>query len=279
MFDSLIILFLPFVLSFFISFLLSNIFYSNANNLKPEGTFSSQMKSNRISQGADSIILFCGGSLSLCFIVAFGFVPHPMFVKVLLLGVVLVAVGFRFNISALNNNKMFLLTLSFSILLVGLLLPQFSEIIGITECALGLIFILGCVYLVRALNLLERTAIMFAISVCLFGSILGVYTEDVILSAGNFSVLGSLLAFAYFNFSDSRKIKLGVAGELLLGLSIASQGLYLFGKQTSDYSSFLPFAFLIFLYPVSDALQYFGSIAINKIFGTNIKVCQIHEYF
>ncbi len=279
MFDSLLILFLPFLLSFVTSFLLSNVFLNNANNLKLEGTFSSRMKRKRISQGAGSIILFCGGSLSLCFIVALGFVPHPIFVKILLLGVVLLAVGYRANISNLNNNKFFLLTLSFAILLVGLLLPHFLKIIGITGFTLGLIFTLGCVYLVRALNLLERTAIMFTISVCLFGSILGVYTEDVVLSAGNFSVLGSLLAFAYFNFSESRNIKLGVAGELLVGLSIASQGLYLFGKQTIDYSSYLPFAFLIFLYPVCDALQYFGSIAINKIFGKNIKVCQIHEHF
>ena len=113
----------------------------------------------------------------------------------------------------------------------------------------------------------------------MYFSVLGVYAEDVFLSAGNFSVLGSLIAFAYFNFSESRKIVLGVAGEILIGLSIASQGLYLFGKDNHDYSNITPFIFLLFLYPLCDALQYFGSIAINKMFSKNITVRQIHEYF
>ena len=86
-------------------------------------------------------------------------------------------------------------------------------------------------------------------------------------------------AFSYFNFSESRKIDLGTTGELLIGLAIAAQGLYFFDKQATDYFNFIPFAFLIFLYPISDALQYFGTIAINKIFRIKIKVCQIHEHF
>ena len=160
-----------------------------------------------------------------------------------------------------------------------MLQTHFMGIIEFSDFIFGVLFSLGCIYFINALNLLERTAIVFSISFVLFSSILGVYTKDVILSAGNFCVLGSLIAFAYFNFSESRKIVLGVAGEILIGLSIASQGLYLFGKDNHDYSNITPFIFLLFLYPLSDALQYFGSIAINKMFSKNIKVRQIHEYF
>ena len=279
MFDSLIVLFFPFVLSFVATFLLSNVFLSSTNDLKLQGTFSSRTKRKRIQLGAGSAVLFVGASISFCLIVISGFVPSPMFLKAVLLGVVLVAVGFWTDLFASKGTMLFLIKLVFSIILVALLQPHFMGIIGITEFTLGVVFTLGCIYLINALNHLERTAIVFSICFALFGSILGVYTEDVILSAGNFSVMGSLIAFAYFNFSESRKIVLGVAGEILIGLSIASQGLYLFGKVTHDYSNITPFVFLLFLYPLSDALQYFGSIAINKMFSKNIKVRQIHEYF
>ena len=279
MFDSLIILFFPFILSFACTFLLSNIFLSSTNNLKLQGTFSSRTKRKRIQLGAGSIVIFVGASISFCLIVVSGFVPSPMFLKALLLGVVLVAVGFWTDLFGSKSATLFLVKLVFSIILVALLQPHFMKNIGFSDFALGIVFTLGCIYLINALNLLERTAIVFSISFTLFGSILGVYTQDVILSAGNFCVMGSLIAFAYFNFSESRKINLGVAGEILIGLSIASQGLYLFGEVSHDYSNITPFVFLLFLYPLSDALQYFGSIAINKMFSKNIKARQIHELF
>ena len=279
MFDSLIVLFLPFVISFFSTFLLSNVFLSSDNDLKLQGTFSSRAKRKRIHLGAGSVSLFVGAAISFCLIVISGFVPSPMFLKAVLLGVVLVAVGFWTDLFASKGTMLFLIKLVFSIILVALLQPHFMGIIEFSDFIFGVLFTLGCIYFINALNLLERTAIVFSISFVLFSSILGVYTKDVILSAGNFCVLGSLIAFAYFNFSESRKIVLGVAGEILIGLSIASQGLYLFGKDNHDYSNITPFIFLLFLYPLSDALQYFGSIAINKMFSKNIKVRQIHEYF
>ena len=134
-------------------------------------------------------------------------------------------------------------------------------------------------YLISAMNLLEKTSILFSIAGTLFGAILGIYTNDLILSTANFSVMGSLLAFTFFNFSESKNIELGLSGEMLIGLSVDTQGLYLFGNDTSAYFNFLPLAFILFIYPVCDALQYFGCIAINKLFVKNIKVRQIHNYF
>ena len=279
MFDSLIVFFFPFVLSFAATFLLSNVFLSNFNDLKLQGTFTSRAKRKRIFKGAGSIVLFFGSAISLIAIVILGFVPSVVFLKVLLLGFVLTAIGYQTGTFTLKGNVLFIVKLVIAIILVALLQPHFLKNIGITGFTLGVVFTLGCIYLINVLNLLERTAILFSISVTLFGSILGVYTQDVVLSAASFSVLGTLLAFAYFNFSESRKINLGVIGELLIGLSIASQGLYLFGEDTLDYSNITPFVFLLFLYPLSDALQYFGSIAINKMFSKNIKVRQIHELF
>lgn len=279
MFDSIIIMFLPFLLGFTGTMLLSNIFLSKFNDLKLQGTYSSRAKKKTIFKNAGSLVLFFGGSVSLCFIVVLGFVPPPMFLKVLLLGGVLVAIGFKTGGFVFTPKVLFFITLLFTIILVALLQPLYLKTLGVSGFIIGVVFSFGCVYILKFLNLLDRTAVLFSISVTLFGSVLGVYTDDVILSAGNFSVMGSLLAFSYFNFSESRKIDLGTTGELLIGLAIAAQGLYFFDKQATDYFNFIPFAFLIFLYPISDALQYFGTIAINKIFRIKIKVCQIHEHF
>ncbi len=279
MFDSVIISFFPFLLSFVGTFLLSNIFVSYYNNLKLEGTIKSRLTRKRISQGAGSIVIFCGGSLSLCFVVVMGFVPSPLFLQVLFLGALLVVIGFRANVSALKAKGVFLFQLTFAILLVVLLQTHFLNLSGIIEFTLAVVFSIGCVYLISALNLLEKTSILFSIAVTLFGAILGIYTNDLILSTANFSVMGSLLAFTFFNFSESKNIELGLSGEMLIGLSVATQGLYLFGNDTSAYFNFLPLAFILFIYPVCDALQYFGCIAINKLFGKNIKVRQIHNYF
>lgn len=279
MFDSVIISFFPFLLSFVGTFLLSNVFVSYYNNLKLEGTIKSRLTRKRISQGAGSIVIFCGGSLSLCFVVVMGFVPSPLFLQVLFLGALLVVIGFRANVSALKAKGVFLFQLTFAILLVVLLQTHFLNLSGIIEFTLAVVFSIGCMYLISALNLLEKTSILFSIAVTLFGAILGIYTNDLILSTANFSVMGSLLAFTFFNFSESKNIELGLSGEMLIGLSVATQGLYLFGNDTSAYFNFLPLAFILFIYPVCDALQYFGCIAINKLFGKNIKVRQIHNYF
>ena len=279
MFDSVIISFFPFLLSFVGTFLLSNIFVSYYNNLKLEGTIKSRLTRKRISQGAGSIVIFCGGSLSLCSVVVMGFAPPPLFLQVLFLGALLVVIGFRANVSALKAKGVFLFQLTFAILLVVLLQTHFLNLSGIIEFTLAVVFSIGCVYLISALNLLEKTSILFSIAVTLFGAILGIYTNDLILSTANFSVMGSLLAFTFFNFSESKNIELGLSGEMLIGLSVATQGLYLFGNDTSAYFNFLPLAFILFIYPVCDALQYFGCIAINKLFGKNIKVRQIHNYF
>lgn len=279
MFDSVILSFFPFLLSFVGTFLLSNVFVSYYNNLKLEGTIKSRLTRKRISQGAGSIVIFCGCSLSLCFVVVMGFVPPPLFLQVLFLGALLTVIGFRANVSALKAKGVFLFQLTFAILLVALLQTHFLNLSGIIEFTLAVVFSIGCVYFISALNMLEKTSILFSIAVTLFGAVLGIYTNDLILSTANFSVMGSLLAFTFFNFSESKNIELGLSGEMLIGLSVATQGLYLYGNETSAYSNFLPLAFILFIYPVCDALQYFGSMAINKLFGKNIKVRQIHNYF
>ena len=279
MFDSVILSFFPFLLSFVVTFILSNVFVSYYNNLKLEGTIKSLLTRKRISQGAGSIVIFCGGSLSLCFVVVMEFVPPPLFLQILFLGTLLVVIGFRANVSALKAKGVFLFQLTFAILLVVLLQTHFLNLSEIIEFTLAVVFSIGCIYLISALNLLEKTSILFTIAVTLFGSVLGIYTNDLILSTANFSVMGSLLAFTFFNFPDSKNIELGLSGEMLIGLSIATQGLYLYGNDTSAYFNFLPLAFIIFIYPVCDALQYFGSIVINKLFGKKIKVRQIHNYF
>jgi hypothetical protein len=164
---------------------------------------------------------------------------------------------------------------------VTLLQSPFLKLDGVLVFTLAVGFAICCVYFVSILNLMKRTAILFSISVTVFGAVLGIYTQNTVLIAANFSVLGSLLAFSYFNFSESRHIELGFTGEMLIGFAIAAQGMYLYasGIETTSFKNFLPFAILLFLYPVGDALQYFVIKGINKVFNKKMKECQIHEYF
>ena len=281
MIDTVIVLFFPFLLSFIGAFLLSYVFLSQIDDLSLQGTFLSRNKKKRIKKNAGSVVLFAGSSLSIIFVIALGFVPPPVFVKILLLGLVLVLVGFNTKIRSLNAKSLFFFKLLFAIIVVTLLQSPFLKLDGVLAFTLAVGFAICCVYFVSILNLMKRTAILFSISVTVFGAVLGIYTQNTVLIAANFSVLGSLLAFSYFNFSETRKIELGFTGEMLIGFAIAAQGMYLYasGIETTSFKNFLPFAILLFLYPVGDALQYFAIKGINKVFNKKMKECQIHEHF
>ena len=281
MIDTVIILFFPFLLSLIGTFLFSQVFLSQIDSLSLQGTFLSRTKKKRIKKNAGSVVLFAGSSLSIIFVIALGFVPPPVFIKILLLGLVLILIGLNTKIRSLNAKSLFFFKLLFAIIVVTLLQSPFLKLDGVLAFTLAVGFAICCVYFVSILNLMKRTAILFSISVTVFGAVLGIYTQDNVLIATNFSVLGSLLAFSYFNFSESRKIELGFTGEMLIGFAIASQGLYLYasGIETTSFKNFLPFAILLFLYPVGDALQYFAIKGINKVFNKKMKECQIHEYF
>ena len=281
MIDTVIVLFFPFLLSFIGAFLLSYVFLSQIDDLSLQGTFLSMNKKKRIKLNAGSVVLFAGSSLSIIFVIALGFVPPPVFIKMLLLGLVLVLVGLNTKIRSLNAMSLFFFKLLFAIIVVTLLQSPFLKLDGVLVFSLAVGFAICCVYFVSILNLMKRTAILFSISVTVFGAVLGIYTQNTVLIAANFSVLGSLLAFSYFNFSESRKIELGFTGEMLIGFAIAAQGMYLYasGIEITGFKNFLPFAILLFLYPVGDALQYFAIKGINKVFNKKMKECQIHEYF
>ena len=270
-----------FLLSLIGTFLFSQVFLSQIDSLSLQGTFLSRTKKKRIKKNAGSVVLFAGSSLSIIFVIALGFVPPPVFIKILLLGLVLVLVGFNTKIRSLNAKSLFFFKLLFAIIVVTLLQSPFLKLDGVLVFTLAVGFAICCVYFVSILNLMKRTAILFSISVTVFGAVLGIYIQDNVLIATNFSVLGSLLAFSYFNFSESRKIELGFTGEMLIGFAIAAQGMYLYasGIETTSFKNFLPFAILLFLYPVGDALQYFVIKGINKVFNKKMKECQIHEYF
>ena len=270
-----------FLLSLIGTFLFSQVFLSQIDSLSLQGTFLSRTKKKRIKKNAGSVVLFAGSSLSIIFVIALGFVPPPVFIKILLLGLVLILIGLNTKIRSLNAKSLFFFKLLFAIIVVTLLQSPFLKLDGVLAFTLAVGFAICCVYFVSILNLMKRTAILFSISVTVFGAVLGIYTQDNVLIATNFSVLGSLLAFSYFNFSESRKIELGFTGEMLIGFAIASQGLYLYasGIETTSFKNFLPFAILLFLYPVGDALQYFVIKGINKVFNKKMKECQIHEYF
>ncbi|MDC1372716.1 hypothetical protein N8274_01045 [Flavobacteriaceae bacterium] len=281
MIDTTIILFFPFLLSLIGTFLFSQGFLSQIDSLSLQGTFLSRTKKKRIKKNAGSVVLFAGSSLSIIFVIALGFVPPPVFIKILLLGLVLVLVGLNTKIRSLNAKSLFCFKLLFAIIVVTLLQSPFLKLDGVLVFTLAVGFAICCVYFVSILNLMKRTAILFSISVTVFGAVLGIYIQDTVLIATNFSVLGSLLAFSYFNFSESRKIELGFTGEMLIGFAITAQGMYLYasGIETTSFKNFLPFAILLFLYPVGDALQYFAIKGINKVFNKKMKECQIHEYF
>ena len=278
MFDSILFLFLPFLISFLVTYSLSNIFISHFNQLKLSGGFNKSKRTFK-SESVGSTVIFSGGSLSISFLVIFGFVPATIFVISLSFGILLLVIGFRFKLFALSNRNKFLFTLSFSIVLVSFLLPHYNNVFSYYGFIFTVFFAISCTYLLRALNILKNTAILFSIGITLSASIAGIYNEDAIICGANFSVIGSLIAFTFFNFSNLNNIRLGFIGELLIGFSIAIQGMYFFNTDTLKISATLPFFYILISYPLIDALQYFASYAFNIIFDKKIKVCQIHDRF
>ena len=281
MLDTLILLLFPLLVSFIGTFLLSQAILTKFNKLSLQGSRSSRSKKTRIYKNAGGLVLFAGTALSTLLIIALGFASSPLFLKAIILSAIVVLVGLKTEGYNLKRSVLLIYKILGAILLVALLKLSIPFVDHTYGFVLAVLFVVFCVSIITVLNVLERVAILFSIAVALFGAVLGVYSQDTVLMAANFSVLGSLLAFSYFNFSSTRKIYLSFTGELLIGFAIASQGLYLlkYGVEASSFSNFLPFAFIIFLYPVCDALQYFAIKPINKLFNKNIKAFQIHQYF
>jgi len=281
MLDTLILLLFPLLVSFIGTFLLSQAILTKFNKLSLQGSRSSRSKKTRIYKNAGGLVLFAGTALSTLFIIALGFASSPLFLKAIILSAIVVLVGLKTEGYNLKRSVLLIYIILGAILLVALLKLSIPFVDHTYGFVLAVLFVVFCVSIITVLNVLERVAILFSIAVAVFGAVLGVYAQDTVLMAANFAVLGSLLAFSYFNFSSTRKIYLSFTGELLIGFAIASQGLYLlkYGVEASSFSNFLPFAFIILLYPVCDALQYFAIKPINKLFNKNIKALQIHQYF
>lgn len=281
MLDTLILLLFPLLVSFIGTFLLSQAILIKFNKLSLQGSRPSRSKKTRIYKNAGGLVLFAGTALSTLLIIALGFASSPLFLKAIILSAIVVLVGLKTEGYNLKRSVLLIYKILGAILLVALLKLSIPFVDHTYGFVLAVLFVVFCVSIITVLNVLERVAILFSIAVALFGAVLGVYAQDTVLMAANFSVLGSLLAFSYFNFSSTRKIYLSFTGEILIGFAIASQGLYLlkYGVEVSSFSNFLPFAFIIFLYPVCDALQYFAIKPINKLFNKNIKAFQIHQYF
>ena len=281
MLDTLILLLFPLLVSFIGTFLLSQAILTKFNKLSLQGSRSSRSKKTRIYKNAGGLVLFAGTALSALFIIALGFASSPLFLKAIILSAIVVLVGLKTEGYNLKRSVLLIYIILGAILLVALLKLSIPFVDHTYGFVLAVLFVVFCVSIITVLNVLERVAILFSIAVAVFGSVLGVYAQDTVLMAANFAVLGSLLAFSYFNFSSTRKLYLSFTGEILIGFAISSQGLYLlkYGVEVSSFSNFLPFAFIIFLYPVCDALQYFAIKPINKLFNKNIKALQIHQYF
>ena len=281
MLDTLILLLFPLLVSFIGTFLLSQAILIKFNKLSLQGSRSSRSKKTRIYRNAGGLVLFVGTTLSLLLVVVLGFAPSPLFLKAIIISAIVMLASLKTEGYNLKRSVLLIFKILVAILLVALLQLSIPFVDHTFGFVLAVFFVVFCVSIITVFNLLERVAILFSIAATVFGAVLGVYAQDTVLMAANFSVMGSLIAFSYFNFSNTRKIYLSFTGELLIGFAIASQGLYLlkYGVDVSSFSNFLPFAFVIFLYPVCDVLQYFAIKPINKLFNKNIKALQIHQYF
>ena len=131
MIDTTIILFFPFLLSLIGTFLFSQVFLSQIDSLSLQGTFLSRTKKKRIKKNAGSVVLFAGSSLSIIFVIALGFVPPPVFIKILLLGLVLILIGLNTKIRSLNAKSLFFFKLLFAIIVVTLLQSPFLKLDGV----------------------------------------------------------------------------------------------------------------------------------------------------
>jgi hypothetical protein len=265
-----------FVLSFSVTMIFSKALIGRIDFLLLMGRFDFRSKKMLNYKSAGGIVLLAGSLLSLLLLIFLGLVPVLLFVKIIFSCIVVVFSGIKIETFEFNKYILLIHQLIFAVLFVffiGFSVPDVGEFYGYS---FTVSFSFLCILFVRFLNTFERILILFSIGASLFGTVLGIYVNNTVIIASNISVLGALVSFSYLN--KTKKIHLGFNGELLIGLSFAGMCLFFLreGLDVVVYNRFLPFAFIVFVYPAIDVLRLYSIKIINYIFKKNISEDQIH---
>jgi hypothetical protein len=238
-----VISFICFVTSFIVTQVISKALLGRIDFLLLMGRFDFRSKKILNYKSAGGIVILAGSLLSLLLIIVAGLVPVLLFIKIILLCFVIVFLGNKVEFIRSNKYILVITQLLLAVLLVFFLDFSVPDVGIFYGYSLAVSFSFLCTLFVRFLNTFERIAILFSISAALFGGVLGIYFNNIILIASNISVLGALVSFSYFNFNKTKKILLGFNGELLIGLSFAGMCLFFLreGLDVFVYNHFLSF--------------------------------------
>ncbi|MBT1701914.1 glycosyltransferase family 4 protein [Chryseosolibacter indicus] len=180
------------------------------------------------------------------------------------------AIDDRFNIKPVY--RLFIqATCAYNVAASGIRIDSLYGILGINEIPLLSQYVLTIILItgvVNAFNLMDGIDGLFGILAIIGFSILSYisfkvnYREQVILFM---AIVGSLVAFLRFNFSNKQKIFMGDAGSLFLGFVLITSAINLLNTaETStsiDKTKVLLLVASIFLVPVLDSLRvYLGRI-------------------
>jgi hypothetical protein len=264
-----------FVLSFSVTMIFSKALIGRIDFLLLMGRFDFRSKKMLNYKSAGGIVLLAGSLLSLLLLIFLGLVPVLLFVKIIFSCIVVVFSGIKIETFEFNKYILLIHQLIFAVLFVffiGFSVPDVGEFYGYS---FTVSFSFLCILFVRFLNTFERILILFSIGASLFGTVLGIYVNNTVIIASNISVLGALVSFSYLN--KTKKIHLGFNGELLIGLSFAGMCLFFLreGLDVVVYNRFLPFAFIVFVYPAIDVLRLYSIKIINYISEDQIHICII----
>ena len=277
--DLFILSFLSFLLSFVLVTVFSEAILKRINFLLLSGRASSKSKKITIYRNYISISSLTGVLVSSIILLLLGFTTLFFIVKIV------VFCGFLVFIINENSKKKIQKTIliSFRLLCSFLFVTIFDitipEINFINEYVSASFLVFLCLQIISMLNNFERTIFSIAVGLSLFGTIVGIFLENTILVCSNISVFGSLTALSFFNYNKNPKIKVGLVGELFIGLFVASFLYYFINNSIQEpiNNRFLPLATLVFIYPALDMLQLLCVKLINKVFQKNIPELQIHK--
>ena len=222
--------------------------------------------------GGVGMFLSFSVALMLCGIVVA--MPQPDLIRlisVIASTIILLFLGIKDDLIVLAPKKKFIgqiFSAGIAIILTDVRITGFGGLLGIMEVPylFSVLFTLFVfIVVINAFNLtdgVDGLAGSLALLASLFFGAAFLLNGEVMLSLISFTLIGAIIGFLGYNFSESRKMFMGDSGSLFLGFLLAYQGVSFLSVVSKDNADFgIPHGAILLLallsYPMTDSLRVF----------------------
>lgn len=218
------------------------------------------------------------------------FLPHFITAKLLLIiygGLVMLIVGIIDDKTDMKASyKLAIeLCLSFLIALYGIRITSFYGLFGVYEIpvflqyATTIFLITGAMNAFNLMDGIDGLAGSIALSGFAFLLSITFFNDNIELSKFSIIIMGSLLSFLKFNFSNTYKIFLGDSGSLSLGFLLICLGILSLETTPTESTNFgILYLLLVFLLPIFDFIRVVFARLLRKVSIFHADRTHLHHY-